>query len=165
MLFAVIELSAHTFRGKRSAHGERDWRCSTRGSWCAVADLDYILDSGDRVLCPLVLVAAVLAWFPCGHGAFRSMAMDCGPAIGAGFRSRPAVRVGLRTNRARNSRTDCSAEETGCGRFLPIRAEPDVPRLLRRMDRAVGSVRAGELVRDRGGGGCSARNSFVCAAV
>src|SRR5215471_9389941 len=127
-----------------------------------MADDDCIVDRGSWVLCPVVLVTAELAWLPHRGGTCGRVAMDCGRALSAWFRRSDTVRVGLRTDRTRDSRTNCSAEEAGCCGLLPVRAKPDVRRLPHRLDRAVDRVRAGELVRDRGGGRCPARNRSVC---
>src|ERR1019366_8132048 len=92
----------------------------------------------------------------CPHGwAFTStwgcgtMALDCGRALGAWFRGGPALRLGLRMDGTRYAGAGCSAEETGCGGVLSLRAEPHVPGVLRGLGGAVGSLRTGKPGGDR----------------
>ena len=64
-----------------------------------------------------------------------------GASVGAGIRGCPAVRLGLRVDGTRHTRPGRSAATIGSSGFLPLCAEPHVPRLRSRVDRAVGCVR------------------------
>ena len=93
------------------------------------------------------------------------MALVCGCAIDARFRSGTALRVGLRMDWARDTGTNGSAEKVGCRRILSVRAKPDVLGILLWLDRVMGGLRARKPGRDRGGNRGGRRHRPVCAAV
>src|SRR5580658_4076597 len=109
------------------------------GAELSVANGGSFTDSGRGVLRPLVLAAAGMARFHRGNGGRRALAMAGGDSIGAGILGCTTLRLGLRMDRARHASPGCSAATPGRSWFLPLRAEPHVRGLRRRMDRAVGN--------------------------
>ena len=93
------------------------------------------------------------------------MAVDCGRALRTWLRGGTTLRVGFRPDRTRNAGTSRSTQEAGCSGILSLRAEPDVPGILRGLDRAVGNLRKGQHRRNRGRLRCYIGCRFICAAV
>jgi hypothetical protein len=79
------------------------------------------------------------------------MALDRQRALRARVRGGTTMRVGLWVDRAGNTGTDRSPEETGCCRALSMREKPDVFGVLRRMGWALGRLRTCEPGCDCGG--------------
>src|SRR5437899_1209902 len=94
-------------------------------------------DRGRGVLHLMVLAAAAVARLPRGNSGRGALAMARGSPIGAGIRSCSTLHLGLWADGTGHARAGRSAEEPGGGGFLPLRAESDVCRFCRRMDRTV----------------------------
>ncbi len=93
-----------------------------------------------------------------------TLALDCGRAVCAGFRSSGKVHLGFRMDRPRYSGTHCSsAEASGCG-ILPACAESDVRGLLRGLAQPVGDLWPCEPGSSHRGHRGRGRSSFICAA-
>ena len=114
-----------------------------------MANGSRLADSRRGVFLFVVLAAAAVARLPCGNGGRSTLAMVGGTPVGARIRCRPALRVGLRVDGTRYTRTGRAAPAIGCGRLLPLRAEPDVRGPRNGLDRPLDCIRTCQPGSDR----------------
>src|SRR5208337_4831942 len=141
----------------------RDWRRFT--SWRALADNARLAGRGCCILYAVVLVTAVLAGFSCRHGWRGALALDCGPAVRAGFRGGAQVRLGFRMDGTWNAGADCSTAEAGGRGILPICAQPHVCGVFRGLVGVVGGLRAGGHGGNPSGARSRGGRSTLCTAL
>src|SRR5437870_4199038 len=93
---------------------------------------------GSGILRAMVLAASRMARLPRGNGGSGALAMAGGDSIGAGICSCSTLHLGFRLDGAWHARAFRSASAVSGEGFLPLRAQPDVLGLRRRLDRAMG---------------------------
>src|SRR5215831_16033294 len=96
------------------------------------------------LLCAVVLAVARMARLPGRDRRRRALAMAGSHSFYYGLRGVAPVRVGLRLDRQRNTRSDDSSHSIGGGWPVPLCQESDVLRFGGGMARALGYFRASE---------------------
>src|SRR5262249_52519995 len=100
-----------------------------------------LADSRRCFLLLVVLAAAPVARISGANDGRVALAVAGRTFCGIGIRCRLALHLGLWLDWTRHARTVCPAPATGRGGVLPLRAEPHVRRLRRRLDWTVDRIR------------------------
>src|SRR5258708_8513011 len=142
--------------------GWTGWECSPGPAQRAMACHGGGLGGGGGIFRLMVLAAAAVARLPRGNSGCGALEMASSSPVNFGIRGSPALHLGLRVDGTGYARAVHSAAAIGGSGFLPLRAEPDVPGLCRRVGRTVDCFRTRQPGGDRIRGGCCSGGASVC---